>query len=152
MDARDREREQGKWYDSFNQQTMTITVVLENDDEEEYEATFPAMFEVCELCGGKSSHVNPGIDAHGISAEEFYDDPDFAEEYFGGTYDETCYRCKGRRVEPMIDESHLSQEQKDNLKRLEDKQESDAEYWCECEMERKMGAWRKKPNLKPKYN
>jgi len=104
MDSRDREAAFGKWYDRFDEESMMIFVTLYTDDEEEVEeeVAFRARYEVCDLCSGRGSHVNPSIDAHGISAEEFYDDPDFAEEYQRGTYDVTCYRCEGRRVEPVV--------------------------------------------------
>jgi hypothetical protein len=50
---------------------------------------------ICTLCGGDGSHVNPSIDAHGLSAEDFADDPDFAEAYMRGDYDVSCRRCGG---------------------------------------------------------
>ena len=56
----------------------------------------PAVYEVCETCGGKGKHVNPAIDGHGISAEEMHEDPDFAEDYFSGVYDVPCEECGGR--------------------------------------------------------
>lgn len=51
---------------------------------------------ICPLCSGHGKHVNPSIDASGISAEDFAEDPDFAEEYFSGGYDVTCAQCQGR--------------------------------------------------------
>lgn len=139
MDSRDAEAEFGSSYDSFDESKMTLTYTLLDDDGEEYEAVFPAKYEVCGLCEGRGKHVNPSIDAHGISAEEFYDDPDFAESYMSGMYDVCCYRCGGKRVEPVIDNSILNAEQKKWLKDLEEKLKSDADYRREVEYERRMG-------------
>jgi hypothetical protein len=55
---------------------------------------------VCPTCEGEGKHVNPSIDSHGISREEFDEDPDFEEAYFSGAYDVTCVECKGQRVVP----------------------------------------------------
>jgi hypothetical protein len=62
----------------------------------------PFKFEVCPLCQGHGKHVNPSIDCGGISAEDFHEDPDFAEEYMNGRYDITCAKCKGQRVVPTV--------------------------------------------------
>jgi hypothetical protein len=53
---------------------------------------------VCPVCNGEGKTVNPNIDAHGLTAEDFYDDPDFAEDYRSGVYDITCAACNGMRV------------------------------------------------------
>jgi hypothetical protein len=142
MDSRDREARDGRWYDRFDSQTMTIFVELpvveETDDGPEVEeVTFPARFEVCGLCDGRGNHVNPSIDAHGISGEEFDEDPDFREEYARGTYDVSCYRCRGDRVEPVVDEACAGEA---DLKRLHeyldeltaDRRERDAEERWGC--------------------
>lgn len=50
---------------------------------------------ICFVCRGDGHHVNPNIDANGISPEEFADDPDFAESYFGGDFDIGCSTCDG---------------------------------------------------------
>lgn len=65
----------------------------------------PIKWAVCPVCDGKGSHVNPSIDANGLSREQFEDDPDFAEQYWNGTYDQTCTRCKGRTTVPIVDEN-----------------------------------------------
>ena len=57
-------------------------------------------FEACSRCNGTGKHVNPAIDGHGISMQEFADDPDFAEEYISGAYDIPCDKCRGKRVVP----------------------------------------------------
>lgn len=138
MDSRDAEALYGKDYERFDEKRMVLVYELYNDYEE-FEVEFPAKYEVCSLCYGRGKHVNPSIDAHGISREEFSEDPDFAGDYFSGLYDETCYRCCGSRVEPVIDESVLSQEQKNNLELLEEKQTSEAQSRREDEYCRRMG-------------
>jgi len=84
---------------------MTVTVRWDDweadpDGNEciEHEATFPAHAVVCNVCDGKGSHVAPGIDSNGLTADDFYDDPDFAEGYHRGAYNQTCNLCKGKRV------------------------------------------------------
>jgi hypothetical protein len=55
-------------------------------------------YEVCPVCNGLGQTVNPNIDAHGLTAEDFRDDPDFKQEYFSGMYNIACGACKGKRV------------------------------------------------------
>lgn len=50
---------------------------------------------ICPACRGEGKGVNPSIDAHGLTAEDFADDPDFADDYCGGTYDVCCAACDG---------------------------------------------------------
>lgn len=52
-------------------------------------------WKICSVCRGDGKVVNPNIDAHGLTAEDFYDDPDFAENYRSGSYDITCAACHG---------------------------------------------------------
>lgn len=62
---------------------------------------------VCDRCGGNGKHVNPAVDACGITPEEFDRDPDFAESYFNGTYDVTCEKCAGDRVVGVVSTEKL---------------------------------------------
>ena len=78
--------------------------------EEEDEISLKARYEVCGRCEGRGSHVNPAIDGHGISAQEFAEDPDFKEAHFAGVYDVTCYECKGLRVVPVVDDTPGNQQ------------------------------------------
>ena len=55
-------------------------------------------FEVCPHCEGRGTHVNRAVDGNGISAQEFADDPEFADAYFSGMYDVMCDTCNGKRV------------------------------------------------------
>ncbi len=55
---------------------------------------------VCEVCHGRGSHVNPSIDASGISGDDWDDwGPDEQDDYRNGAYDVACYGCKGLRVQ-----------------------------------------------------
>jgi len=137
MDRRDMNR---KWYHSFDQKRMVIIVTEPGDagDEGEPPAPFevPAVFEVCETCDGKGTHVNPSIDAHGISREEFDEDPDFRDDYFLGRYDVPCNECGGQRVVPVIDPNC-----EPTLRAKAEQYEQDHyDYQRECEAERRMGA------------
>ena len=55
-------------------------------------------YEICNLCKGSGTIVDPSIDCSGISAEDFANDPVFAEEYTAGKYNITCTECTGKRV------------------------------------------------------
>ena len=129
MDRRDRT---WKWYDSFSQKGMVATV----EDAEGGELEVPCKFVVCDVCDGKGTHVNPSIDAHGISAEEFAEDPDFAVAYFDGMYDMQCNGCDGQRVVPEPSDD-CPQELKDLV---EERIRDHYEYEAECAAERRMGA------------
>ena len=99
----------------------------------------PATYEVCGTCEGKGSHVNPSIDAHGLTANDFYDDPDFREEYFSGRYDVACYECKGKRVVPEFTKDPTPR-QKQAIEHVYSELDSDAAFEAECAAERRMGA------------
>ena len=104
----------------FDETTMTLSKTIEDDEGEETVHQFPAVFDVCDKCSGKGKHVNPNVDGHGISKEEFDEDPDFKEAYFAGAYDITCIKCDGKRVIGVINEKALSDEQASTLERLRD--------------------------------
>jgi len=56
---------------------------------------------VCPTCRGNGTHVNPSIDAHGITGEEMAElGEDFREDYVSGVYDIPCNECGGMRVVP----------------------------------------------------
>lgn len=88
MDRRDRMAQFGRDYfpseSNVDLSKMTVTFSMEEEDGTMIEHCLPLKMEVCESCHGTSKHVNPSIDAHGISPEEFDEDPDFAEDYFEG--------------------------------------------------------------------
>lgn len=76
------------------------------------EFVLPTTWDVCDVCEGAGHHVDPSIDCGGLSVEEFHDDPDFAEEYFGGSLDVTCARCRGRTTVRVVDMDALTEEQR----------------------------------------
>ncbi|MDA8140766.1 MAG: hypothetical protein M0036_19130 [Desulfobacteraceae bacterium] len=125
-----------KWYQAIDEKAMTATVSWDNEDGEPVEKTVPFRWDVCPTCEGKGRHVNPGIDANGLTSEDFYDDPDFAEDYARGVYDVACYECGGRRVVPVINLSEEDPDYKSYLRSCE----IDAAYDAEVRMERMMGA------------
>jgi len=78
-------------------------------------------------------HVNPSIDANGISAETFAEDPDFAEAYHRGDYNVPCYECDRRRVVPIC----LDEEVQRGLDMVA---ATIAQHDAEVEAERQFGA------------
>lgn len=50
---------------------------------------------ICPVCQGEGKTVNPSIDAHGLTAEDFQEDPDFSEQYLAGSFDIRCRSCSG---------------------------------------------------------
>lgn len=127
----DRREQNHKWYDGFDGARMQLHVIVGT-----VRYRVPAIYEVCGTCDGKGAHVNPSIDAHGISPEELSDDPDFREAYFAGHYDVRCVECNGRRVVPVPDETRMDPWL---VKTVRDFRES---FWAdqaEQEHERRMG-------------
>lgn len=121
--------------------SVKIEVTVENEVGVERTLKLPGRYEVCGRCEGTGKHVNPSVDGHGISAEEFAEDPDFKEAYFSGVYDVTCHDCKGLRVVPVLDEEAFNSPAKQKLlKRIHDAAQASAEVDAMYEMERRYGA------------
>jgi hypothetical protein len=99
-------------------------------------AEVPARTEVCYTCEGRGKHVNPSIDAHGLSPDDFAEDPDFADQYFGGAFDVSCAGCHGRRVVLVPDDDRISDEV---AKAIEARLFDHASHLAECEAERRAG-------------
>ena len=87
--------------------TTIIEVEIDGELWEE-ERELPWKWDVCSTCDGKGTHVNPSIDANGLTADDFADDPDFAEDYWSGRYDQVCNECKGRTTVQVVDETRCS--------------------------------------------
>lgn len=132
MDRRTRAAYEGSLFLEVDERRMIGTVVL---DGQKYQIGI--RFEVCDVCDGKGSHVNPSIDAGGISAERFHEDPEFAQQYFGGTYDQVCNGCGGRRVVPVPDPR--TDEQRNLMEHLKAEWAEKAAYQRQCARERAMG-------------
>ena len=113
----------------------------EDQDGIEIEEKLPCIAEVCGTCNGKGTHVNPSIDAQGLTREDFdNNDPDFQENYFSGAYDVACYECRGNKVVAAPrDRATLNDAQKAIYDKWEAWEVSEAEYAAECEQERRMG-------------
>jgi len=123
----------------FDERTMMLEAILETDEGEEV-YYFPTKYEVCSTCDGKGSHVNPSIDSHGITSDEWQNDwsHEEQEEYMLGGYDVSCYECSGKRVVPVVDEDKCSDELKSKVaawhKQLADLAVYDAQSRREQEM------------------
>ena len=118
----------------------TTRVVIEIEDPETGEGVeieLPTKWVICNICNGEGRHVNPSIDAGGISSDEFLEDPDFAEDYFSGTYDVSCNACNGSGKVRVPDYDQLTEEQREAL---EEQQMADAAYEAERRAELIMGA------------
>jgi hypothetical protein len=100
------------------------------------EHELPTKWAVCSVCNGEGSHANPAVDCNGLSAEDFADDPDFAEGYMSGDYDVGCNRCEGRRVERVVDWAHVPKKLR---KAYERAAEADRADEAERMMEIRMG-------------
>ena len=128
MDRRDRMEMNG------GNKIPTVSIFDENDCETEI--PLPTIKEVCPTCRGNGVHVNPSIDSHGLSAEDFASDPDFSQDYFSGTYNQTCNECHGLRVIDVVDVDSCDPK----LYGLyEEQTQADHEFQSMCDYERRMG-------------
>jgi hypothetical protein len=91
--------------DSRNCERAPETITVSFDDDE---IELPSVFEVCPVCDGKGTHVNPAIDSGGINPDTFHDDPDFYDDYRNGVFDQQCNRCGGLRVVKVVDRDTCS--------------------------------------------
>lgn len=123
----------------FSRMRAVVKVEGIDDEDRDFEETHevPVVFAVCPTCEGRGRHVKPSIDAGGLSAEDFDEDPDFRESYMSGMYDVTCYECRGEKVVPRMDEEQVKPE---ILKAIEERARLDAMYRAERDAERRMGA------------
>ena len=112
MDRRDR-ADSYRWWDEFSPDKRKVTLrfdypenMCEGLTEKEIEELltnkkcYHIEWIVCSLCEGRGEYVNPSIDSHGLSREDFDEDPEFRSDYFSGVYNMPCELCKGRAVEP----------------------------------------------------
>ena len=105
----------------------------EDEDGEPILIAVPVRMEVCGSCDGRGAYVNPNIDRHGLSREDFDEDPDFYKDYRAGAYDIQCAHCEGLRVTPVpIDEEMQKRIQKDL--------DEDEEYYSMVQAEIDFGA------------
>jgi len=141
-DPRTRAAQKGTWYDSFDEDRMTAKVTLEYYDEDDEYITetfvFNVRYEVCDLCHGKGTMVNPSIDCGGLTSDD-WDDDDFEEDYHAGRYDVACSQCRGKRVVPVRCDYNLTDEQKRAIKIMHDRDVEEAQYHAERMAEIRMG-------------
>lgn len=113
----------------------TVTIYNPDLDIDE-EIELPTKWEICDVCNGNCKHVNPSIDAGGISMSEMHDDPDFYDDYMSGSYDVTCTPCGGSGKVKVPDYDFLTEAQQEALQA---QQEADAEMAAERRAEYIMG-------------
>ena len=117
---------------------MNVTMTLHDRDGETTEVSLPGKYEVCSRCRGRGKIVNPAVEPHGISPEEFAEDPDFEEAYFSGVYDIPCPECGGKRVVPVPDVGACTYAQKRLLVSERLWQRADSAYWAEVRAEQRL--------------
>jgi hypothetical protein len=83
---------------------------------------------ICPVCEGEGKTVNPNIDANGLTAEDFNEDPDFREDYMSGVYDITCAACGGQRVIKKQRMKELARNAES--RRLAAREDGDYEGYC----------------------
>jgi hypothetical protein len=134
------------WNDSRTIAGMVSKVKIEEtkqgnfiiwEEDEDITHRLRCKWEVCETCNGNGRHVNAGIDCNGLTAEDFYEDPEFEAEYFSGTFDVTCNECNGRRVVPVLDELANDKDLVARYQKYRDDEYNDARASAQ---ERAMGA------------
>jgi hypothetical protein len=119
----------------------TIELKWENDEGDEVTHSFPAIMGVCPECEGHGFTLREGLRGEAYTSEEFYEafeEPEDREEYFryGGKYDQQCPLCHGNNVIPVVNEGHLSAEQKKLYAEYEKCEEDNARYEAESRAER----------------
>ena len=87
----------------------------------------PHKWAVCDVCRGNGTHVNPSIDCGGLTARDFDQDPDFAEAYWRGEYDQPCNKCGGRTTVPVPDFDRISDEDRKLYEAQQDAEYADRE-------------------------
>ena len=64
---------------------------------------FPVKAALCSECNGEGQHLTPSIRDVVYTQEDFYEDPEFEERYFGGAYDVSCGNCRGKGIVHLPD-------------------------------------------------
>ena len=97
--------------------TSCVPYVIGEEIEDEEECELPACWAICSRCRGNGTHVNPNVDGHGISAEEWANDYDdeSREMYMNGGYDVRCEDgCTDGKV-LVVDEDQCKNEPRKSL-------------------------------------
>lgn len=140
MDRRDHTNSYRWWNEvSPDRRKVTLRDGFDEDLEEVEKKWYHIKWVVCTMCQGRGEYVNPSIDSHGLTREDFDEDPDFKEDYISGVYNMSCELCGGRAVEPEFDEDYNVDAKE--LIQARDKFLNMLQGWdAEEEMERSMGA------------
>lgn len=85
---------------NINTRTRTAEFHTEGANNEKVVHTIGLRWEVCHICNGDGKHMDPSIDAGGLTEEDFEEDPDLRARYLRGEYDMTCGTCHGRTTVP----------------------------------------------------
>ena len=106
-DYRDNARDERWWADIRGSRALFLVddPDLSDYDPDEEGIWVPFEWVVCDACGGEGKYVNPNIDRHGLTSEDF-EDEDFRDMYTSGAYDVTCELCQGRNVIPRFTGDH----------------------------------------------
>jgi len=140
-DPRTRAARGSKWYKSFNENNMTALVEFTHfvgKEETEESIVFSVRFDICHLCRGKGTHVNPSIDCGGLTQDDWDCDPYFEDEYFSGSYDMPCNECNAKRVVPVMNRYILTDEQKRVVEIMDKLAQEAEENYAEMIIEMKM--------------
>ena len=134
MDIRERAASQRWWsWHNGREAEMDDYTKGEDEDGEPIQVQIPIEMQVCPTCDGRGCYVNPSIDSHGLSQEDFDSEPGFYENYRSGVYDIRCEHCQGENVIPWPTQA-------EDRKRV-DEWLGTIEAWdADAEMERRMGA------------
>jgi len=92
---------------------------------------------ICSRCDGHGTIVNPSVDGNGLTQEDFDEDPDFREAYFGGVYDIACPDCESGKVR-VPNMAALTFSEKRELVRKRQSERFHAEWAREREREYRM--------------
>tara|TARA_B100000749_G_scaffold278219_1_gene268489 strand:- start:880 stop:1332 length:453 start_codon:yes stop_codon:yes gene_type:complete len=117
MDRRDY-YDSNRWWEEISPDRRKVTlrfgypdeddelVSVDEDLEESEKKWFHIKWVVCTICDGRGEYINPSIDSHGLTREDFDEDPEFADDYRSGFYNMPCGLCQGRSVQPEFDENY----------------------------------------------
>ncbi len=110
---------------------------IRNQDGPKIPENLPTCWAICYVCEGDGKVVNPSIDAGGLSADDFDEDPDFAEQYMSGTFDIACRYCGGSGKIREVDRDRADLAQ---LQEYDDDEDDRLACEAESRAERMMGA------------
>lgn len=116
----------------LNRSETALIYDLVDDDGDEFQIEVPCKMAVCSTCQGRGRHVNPAIDAGGLTEEDLNDhwSSEEREGYFHGAFDTTCNDCKGKRVVPVANLDALPEAERKMIIEYEEEEEASAREWA----------------------